>query len=88
MAISTVRIYRHIPQMAAQEFPGQKFIALRDALRDEESVGFISDATGQAYVQDLYQAQHALAPTIVFEGESPRFTIVTTSNHVSLIKKN
>src|SRR3989344_8915233 len=84
-AIDVVRFFKQIPQSLSQKPPGEKFMPLLSTLRGEESVGFISDTTGQAYVQDLYQAQHVLAPIIIQEGEGPRFTIVNSPNTVRLV---
>jgi len=73
----TVEFIKQIPVMTSQKLPGQKFMPLINIISGEKSVGFISGATEQEYIMDLYQAQYILAPLIIEEGGEPRFIIVS-----------
>lgn len=77
IAKETVGFVKQIPVMISQKPPGQKFMPLINIISGEKGVGFISAATEQEYIMDLYQAQHILAPVIVEEGSKPRFIIVS-----------
>lgn len=77
-------LVKQIPYINSQKPPGQKFTPLISKIYGEKSVGFISNATDQEYVKDLYQAQHVLAPAIVQEGDQPRFILVSGYSKTAL----